>query len=96
MTSAVVASVSPQNDFWINKQSFLEKIERCNKKYSGKHTHYVMIKNNEITEEQFISGTGSLKQTYLTYDDVVAAVIVFGAVAATMDIVWQHLVPLKF
>ena len=51
---------------------------------------------NEIREAQILSVTVSLSQMHLTSDDFVTAVLGFGAVSATMDIVCQHAVPLNF
>ena len=55
-----------------------------------------MIRNNDITEVQIVSVIGYLKQMHLTYDNVVADVIFFGAVYATAGIVWQDSVIVNF
>ena len=44
---------------------------------------------------QLLLGMVSPKQTYLTSADIVTAVIVFGIIAAKVEIVWQHVVPLN-
>ena len=55
-----------------------------------------MKRENEIREAQILSVTVSLIQMHLTSDDFVTAVLVFGAVADTTEIVCQHAVPLNF
>ena len=42
---------------------------------------------NKITDAKLVLGIGLMNQTHLTSADVVAVVIVFGAIAATADIV---------
>ena len=55
-----------------------------------------MIDNNEIMEAQHFSGTGSPTLTHLSSADDVDAVLDFAHVAATIDVVWLHTVPLNF
>ena len=51
---------------------------------------------NEIRKAQIVSVTVSLCQMHLTSADFFTSVIGFGGVVATMEIVFQHAVPLNF
>ena len=55
-----------------------------------------MKSNNERREAQILSVTVSLSQMHLNSDYFVTAVLGFGDVAAIMEIVCQHAVPLNF
>ena len=47
-------------------------------------------------DAKLVLGTGFLNRTYITSVYFIAGVLVFGAVASKIDIVWLHAVPLSF
>ena len=55
-----------------------------------------MITNNKITEAYLFLVTGFLNLTHLSSTDLVSAIINFGDIATTAEIVWLDAVSLKF